>query len=238
MREILRTKTRRNGVSRKLLTPPPLALPRNCLEIAKRIGSLPIVGVVFHLVEQKIMVKRKAVPLEQLLEESPESLFTAVEGDQPLPCALICAAYVEQALVTLLSENFIEDSDTVKKLFDRGILGDFSSCAKLAYCLGLISLEAFQNACTIAEIRNSFAHSRMAMELDFDTQEIKEQCLKLQLVQWPKSGLEKFDELNEKLDSAFQAKSARDRFTTATLRLLLVIFLAIKDRRRRKSKVD
>ena len=110
--------------------------------------------------------------------EKFQSLFDAVNGEAPLPAALVCAAFIGKCLADVLKEYFIEGktSETLLKP-DRGVIGSFFVRAQLAYCLGLIGKQMFQNIMTIGEIRNIFAHN--PAPLDFDSPEIAKLCGKL-----------------------------------------------------------
>jgi hypothetical protein len=47
-------------------------------------------------------------------------LAEAIAGESALACALIAGAAVENALITLLTNCFIEGSTTAKKIFEQG----------------------------------------------------------------------------------------------------------------------
>ena len=117
---------------------------------------------------------RKAIPAGKLLEDS-KHFVEALILEGPLACALIGGAAVENALMTLLSNFFVEGSENV---FDiGGCLESASKCAAVAYCLGFISKEGRENLKLIARIRNKFAHSHVP--IDFDDTEVVESCSKL-----------------------------------------------------------
>src|SRR5262245_53742703 len=115
---------------------------------------------------------------EKLSEESA-SLYKAMNDESPLPCALIGGAFLEKAITSLLSKFFVNCETAKTILGDHGFLGEFSRCAHLAYCLGLISKGALTNLKTIGKIRNLFAHSHKP--LDFEDAEIKNLCANLLL---------------------------------------------------------
>ena len=50
----------------------------------------------------------------------------------------------------------------------------YSACTELAYCIGIINMQALINLRLIGSIRNLFAHSFAT--IDFDTQEVHEKC--------------------------------------------------------------
>ena len=104
-------------------------------------------------------------------------LYEAMNQASPFPCVLVGAAHLEQAVMSLLKQFFIEGS-TADKLFQLGgTLGEYFGCCKLAYCVGLIPKALFTNLQTIGEIRNEFAHSPIA--LDFDVENITKLCMTL-----------------------------------------------------------
>lgn len=121
------------------------------------------------------MARRVHSP-EQLSDES-KALYEALNGASPLACALIAGAFVEKALTSLLSKSFVKCETASGILGNNGFLGEFSRCADMAYCLGLISKGMLANVKTIGMIRNRFAHSHQL--IDFDDQEVRDHCRKL-----------------------------------------------------------
>jgi DNA-binding MltR family transcriptional regulator len=121
---------------------------------------------------------RKSRPPEILSGEGAK-LFEALNEGIDIACALIGAAALEQAVMSLL-HKFLIQGETSESFFRLGgTLGDFSNCCKMAYCLGLIPKGAFNNLCTIGEIRNRFAHSHL--QLDFSDAELVKMCERLVL---------------------------------------------------------
>lgn len=113
---------------------------------------------------------------EQLVEDA-HAAFDTISEDNSIACIIVAGAALEQAVASLLKKHLIT-GDTTKGLFGlSGVLGDFSSCAKVAYCLGLIEKPMFANLITIADIRNLVAHSHQ--KLDFTSAAIKELCMSL-----------------------------------------------------------
>jgi hypothetical protein len=123
------------------------------------------------------MSKRRSIPkTDDLLSESQE-LIDAINGESSLACALIVGASLERVTIALAG-NFLLDGETAKDLFrENGALGTFAACAKMAYCLGLISKGMYENLNTFGQIRNIFAHSNI--HIDFDEPGIAELCDKL-----------------------------------------------------------
>jgi DNA-binding MltR family transcriptional regulator len=111
---------------------------------------------------------RNAMAPEQLQEQYTKMIEQGISEASPQAAALITGAFLESALVSLLSRFFI-DSSTSKGLFKLGgTLSDFSACAEMAYCCGLIPKQTFQNLMHIAIVRNYFAHSLPPMDFDDD----------------------------------------------------------------------
>ena len=111
---------------------------------------------------------RKAMAPDQLQEQYTRMIEHAINEASPQATALIAGAFLENALMTLLSRFFIESSAS-KGLFRLGgTLSDFSACAEMAYCCGLIPKQTFQNLMHIATVRNYFAHSLPPMDFDDD----------------------------------------------------------------------
>jgi DNA-binding MltR family transcriptional regulator len=118
------------------------------------------------------------------LKEQVKMLYEVLSGEPPLPCALIAGAYLDKAVITLLTSFFISGS-TANEICDenKGVLRDSASRAKIAYVLGLIPKDAYQNLVVIARVRNMFAHSH-AM-IDFDDERIISLCDSLKLPEAP-----------------------------------------------------
>jgi DNA-binding MltR family transcriptional regulator len=98
---------------------------------------------------------------------------------------ILTAAYLEEQLGALLQRFLIEDK-TVEDLF--GVdqpLGTFGSKTKLAYCLGLISVNEFKDLEAIRWIRNQFAHG--LHDWSFDRPEIADRCHSFRFVQTEKN---------------------------------------------------
>jgi hypothetical protein len=117
------------------------------------------------------IMARKAIAPDELQEQYTKMIEHAINDASPQGAALIAGAFLENALMTLLSKFFIEGS-TSKGLFKiGGTLGEFSACAEMAYCCGLIQKQTFQNLMNVAALRNYFAHT--LPPLDFDDDRIK-----------------------------------------------------------------
>lgn len=90
--------------------------------------------------------------------------------------ALMAAAYIDEKLAELLKKYLIKDKQKViKDLFDfSGALGTFSSRANMAYGLGLIPENIYDDINVLRKIRNDFAHN--SDFLTFESEPIKSHC--------------------------------------------------------------
>lgn len=93
-------------------------------------------------------------------------------------CALMAAAYLDEALKTLFREVLVQDNKIVNELFSTtGPIGTFSSRIDLAYVMGLIGKRFHRDLHLIRKIRNDFGHT--AKKIDFTTASIKARCQEL-----------------------------------------------------------
>lgn len=129
------------------------------------------------------MAKKRSIPKIEQLQAEAEHLFQAVNAEPPLACALIVGASVEKAVLGLVGKYFVDGETAKEMLSENGILGTFASCAKMAYCLGLVSKGMFENINRIGFVRNIFAHSNIYV--DFNERSIVELCSNLT---FPKRG--------------------------------------------------
>lgn len=181
--------------------------------------------------------RRKAATKAELVENSIALILSSDRMESPLHCALLLNAQLESALVALLSSAMI-DGETTRQMFEEGgTLGELSSCAKLAYTLGLIHKNVYRNAITLGRIRNRFAHSRT--KIDFDDEVISNLCNNLLVVKKSTSSSSPvIDELAEKDDREFPTQSAQNRFITASMRSTLAILETIDSVKRPVRKPD
>jgi len=110
---------------------------------------------------------RQVLPISELSNDA-RLVYKAVNQERSdLACALILTAYLEQCLGTLIASRLIKSALPEKLLNpSRGILGTFQSRIDLSYCLGLITKGIHQNLCSIAAIRNTFAHSHLDLRFE------------------------------------------------------------------------
>lgn len=112
--------------------------------------------------------------------------FQSVEGQTDLVCAIVAAAYLEGAVITLLHNYFVKCS-TKDSIF-KTALGDFFKCCQMARCLGFLNAPMLTNLEAIGHIRNTLAHSRTIRS--FDHEDIKPLCLALKLPKAIQEGLD------------------------------------------------
>jgi len=145
---------------------------------------------------------------------------------------IVSVALTESALVTLLSNFFVECRNSENLL--NGALSGFWKCSEAAYCLGLISDGMFDNLKLIAQIRNLFAHTTEF--LDFDTHKVKSLCSKLTAYKgWilPMSGGRGIP-----IEIALNSKSPRQRFTSLCSALCMTLIQKAAQVERRKTIRD
>jgi DNA-binding MltR family transcriptional regulator len=117
---------------------------------------------------------RRAIPIEELRAKEHTHFIKAVNEGGPFVCALVATAFLENMLMTLLTNFFVDrPSSTADGMFKPGgVLGDLTKTAGLAYCLGFINKPMLNNIEKIANIRNTFAHSHEI--IDFDHPKLEE----------------------------------------------------------------
>ncbi|MDB5614328.1 MAG: hypothetical protein JWQ22_1981 [Devosia sp.] len=103
--------------------------------------------------------------------------------ETPRAAAVVGAAITDSVLTETLLKHFPREGRTRDDLFNSsgGRLGDYDTKAKLAYALGIISTQAFQDIGTIGQIRNKFAHR---LEINsFSHPTIVKLCMHLKLIE-------------------------------------------------------
>ena len=123
--------------------------------------------------------------------------------------ALVGAAVLDDRLRELIATNLVESREA-SELLEGGNapLGSFSSRCKMAYCLGLLTAEEYEDCNTIRRIRNDFAHKLTG--LPFQDQRVKDLCTNLRGYRY----YHPFGDLD----------TARRRFEKAVLELASVLF--------------
>lgn len=122
--------------------------------------------------------------------------------------AVLGAALLDAELERLLTWFLVDDEKEVQPLFQAlGPFGSFGAKTKIAFTLGLISRDEYDDLSIIRTVRNDFAHGLHG--LAFEDRSIKDRCLSLRIpVRTPAL-----------LHAAHVAGSPRGLFVWATLML-------------------
>ena len=99
-----------------------------------------------------------------------------IEGSDKA-CALIAVAWLDRALIALLSTKMLGvDAAEHKPIFygQAAILGSFSSKIRLCYVLSLVTKDQAKLLNTMREIRNHFAHSLLPSS--FNQELVAKEC--------------------------------------------------------------
>jgi DNA-binding MltR family transcriptional regulator len=134
------------------------------------------------------MTKSKGPQVREFAEVNDRwnNLFTALNNDSDLICAIVATSYLNDILGATLDKFFITCSTKADLLKpDRGLLGSLRSKGDIAYCLGLIPKARCTAIRTAGEIRNEFAHTDV--ELEFDSDELRGKCDELR--KWSEHGI-------------------------------------------------
>jgi DNA-binding MltR family transcriptional regulator len=119
--------------------------------------------------------------IEELSGDQINRTFNEVFKQTDRASAIVSSALLEELIERLLIAFFM-DHETVKRdLFD-GIspLSTMSAKINIAYHLGLLEKNEFEDLKLIKNIRNDFAHSFET--INFETQRIKDKCLQLKML--------------------------------------------------------
>jgi DNA-binding MltR family transcriptional regulator len=119
---------------------------------------------------------RKAVAAEQLSADI-HHLSDVINEGSDLACVVVGAAFLDGALKSLLAKKLLRSTVADKLLDESSALGNFAARADLAYCLGLVKKEHYQDLNRVSQIRNQFAHKHL--QLDFADPKVCELCGKL-----------------------------------------------------------
>lgn len=126
---------------------------------------------------------------ELLLERAPDPYKAVLKFRQELTpesdrgCALMAAAFLDDALRGLLEKSFVDDARSSKRILEGGgtaPLATLSAKIDMAYLMGLIDRRVRQDIHLIRKIRNDFAHSGQPMQ--FSEPSIRSRCSALSLV--------------------------------------------------------
>jgi len=94
---------------------------------------------------------------------------------------LMAAAFIEDKLSYLLESYFVENEKICKQLLKgNGALATFSSKIDLAFLLGLIPKNIFDDLHLLRKIRNEFAHT--ASKISFETPSVKDRTKALSVL--------------------------------------------------------
>lgn len=99
--------------------------------------------------------------------------------------AILGVCYLDKCVDTLLKYYFISDSKYISKNIIGStpgvVLDSFSKKVKVAYAVGLLRQEEFDDLESIRKIRNDFAHGLHG--LSFESQTIRDKCQNLKIAQ-------------------------------------------------------
>lgn len=130
-----------------------------------------------------------------------------------ISCVLFGASMINTSLEGLLKKYLINGQTSNRLLkSDTGLIGSLRAKADLAYVLGLIQKEIYNNILRVLEIRNKFGHNHV--KISFSDQNIKSQC-------------EKFNFVNELNNKILHDVSVRLGISPTTTNEHLMIFRSI-----------
>src|SRR5262245_14808199 len=112
------------------------------------------------------MAKKSPKLNKEKLEQLAPEFFQLLIQESDMPRVLIAVGYLDQWVASILSKFFVSGETSNAILSDRGMLGSFSARTDLAYCLGLIPKEMYQNLRKVGEIRNRFAHHHLTLTFE------------------------------------------------------------------------
>jgi DNA-binding MltR family transcriptional regulator len=126
------------------------------------------------------MASRRQLQTLPLLCADAARLVGDLENETDRGVALLAVAFLDDVLDVLLRASFVNDSEAVNRLVGPGRpLESFGSRAHLAYCMGLLGADVYNDINLIREIRNDFAHRQPT---NFEQGEIRVKSGKLRCV--------------------------------------------------------
>lgn len=146
--------------------------------------------------------------------------------DSPRTTAIVGAVILEDCLARVIGEKLPIEGETKRQLFkaNGGPLGNLDAKVKVAYAMGILSKQAFQDIIKLVEIMNKFAH-RLDIAT-FDHQDVRGLCFELRLIEkhlFPMgSQLPEDTGLSVKMsveDLSDRLKIARDRYLLSVMLL-------------------
>ena len=142
------------------------------------------------------MKRWKPINIKELSDDT-KKVFDVLNDESDIACVLIGTSYLSELLANIIEASFIDTSISGKLLDPQcGVIGQFAVRADLAYCLGLINKNFYQDLGIVAVIRNMFAHKHLA--LDFSDEIVRNKCGELKAWKILQSGEEKDAELSQK----------------------------------------
>jgi DNA-binding MltR family transcriptional regulator len=114
--------------------------------------------------------------LEELVKiEEYKNFRHSLEEESDRGSALMAAAFIEEKIGELLQLFCVDNKKIYTRLFENnGALATFSSKIDLAFLLGIIPKNIFDDLHLLRRIRNDFAHK--ASHITFESSPIKERC--------------------------------------------------------------
>lgn len=160
------------------------------------------------------MKNYKPIKIEELSEDT-KKVFDVLNDESDLACVLIGTSYLSELLANIIEVSFIETSISGKLLDPQGgAIGQFAIRAGLAYCLGLINENVYQDLSMVAAIRNMFAHKHLA--LDFSDNIVRNNCEKLKAWRFLRFLQDKKDESAELSKEQLRVQ-ARNQFNFSVI---------------------
>jgi hypothetical protein len=120
-------------------------------------------------------------------EERKAALAAELVGESERACAIVGAAWVEEALQQAIESVFHPHQEARDKLFTgTGALTAFEAKIELACVLGFMTESIRKDLHAIRRIRNDFAHAiahrATQAKLSFESDDIRKRCLALRVV--------------------------------------------------------
>jgi len=113
--------------------------------------------------------------------EEFQDFRTSLTSETDRGSVLMAAAFIEDKLLQMLKDFMVKNKSIQKKIFEgNGALATFSSKIQMAYLLGLIPKNIFDDLNILKRLRNDFAHN--AKPISFKTDYVKDRCNALQVV--------------------------------------------------------
>ncbi|HUT43673.1 MAG TPA: MltR family transcriptional regulator, partial [Desulfobacterales bacterium] len=108
-----------------------------------------------------------------------QNLVKIFHEESDRAASVLAGSYIEHMLGKFIRSYMVEDIKEDKLFAGFGPFATFSRRINTAYAFGLISKNDRDDLKKIQEIRNQFAH--FPKNITFDTQEIKDLCVNLEI---------------------------------------------------------